>query len=81
MSFVGQGGGIMPATILANMDDARFMEAFIVVVESLPAEGKIKAHPVSVREGGLRRVLEGLRATRGGKVSGEKLVYRISDTV
>lgn len=65
----------------ASEDDARFMEGFVTMVDGLLAEGKIRAHPVSMREGGLGGVLDGLREMREGKVSGEKLVYRIADTI
>ena len=56
------------------------MEMFIPITEGLLAEGKIKAHPPSVRGGGLRGILDGWEAMRKGKVSGEKLVYRVADT-
>jgi len=37
----------------ASEDDGRFMEGFVTMVDGLLAEGKIRAHPVSMREGGL----------------------------
>ena len=46
----------------------------------LLAEKKIKVHPVDVRPGGLKGVLEGMEEMRQGKVSGKKLVYRVSET-
>ena len=54
---------------------------FVGIVEGLLKEGKIKAHPAKVRKGGLKGVLDGLQEMREGKVSGEKLVYRVGDTV
>lgn len=67
-------------TIPANEEDARFMIMFVEIAEGILSEGKIKAHPVSVRDGGLAGVFEGLQEMREGRVSGEKLVYRIADT-
>lgn len=66
--------------IPAKREDATFMEMSIPIAEGLLADGKIKAHPPSVRGGGLRGVLDGWQAMREGQVSGEKLVYRIADT-
>lgn len=56
------------------------METFIPIAEGLLKEGKIRGHSPSVRRGGLRGVLEGLKELREGKVSGEKVVYRVEDT-
>lgn len=52
----------------------------MLIAEKLLEEGKVRGHPVSVREGGLRGVIEGLEDLREGRVSGEKLVYRVADT-
>lgn len=79
MSFGGQGGA-PPPKIPAKDEDPRFMEMFVPIAEALLASGKVQVHPPSVREGGLRGVLDGLQAMREGKVSGEKLVYRVADT-
>ena len=80
MSFGGQGA-VIPPKIPAKPEDATFMEMFIPIAEGLLADGKIKAHPPSVRGGGLRGVLDGWQAMRKGEVSGEKLVYRVADTL
>ena len=80
MSFAGHGS-VIPPKIPAKDEDARFMEMFIGIAEALLAEGKVKAHPPSVREDGLRGILEGWQEMREGKVSGEKLVYRVVDTL
>ena len=73
MSFTGQG------TIPANAEDLQFMTLFIGIAQKLLAEGKIKPHPMSLRQGGLCGVLDGLKELREGKVSGEKLVYRVDE--
>jgi NADPH2:quinone reductase len=42
-------------------------------------EGRFKAHPYEVVEGGLNGVEEGLRRLQRGEVSSKKLVFRVSD--
>jgi len=42
--------------------------------------GELKVQKVTVLPGGLSGVAEGLQRLQDGKVSGEKLVYRISET-
>ncbi|KAL9115284.1 MAG: hypothetical protein Q9187_007340 [Circinaria calcarea] len=46
----------------------------------LLAEGKIKTHPITVREGGLQGIPDGINDVGTGKVSATKLVYRVADT-
>ena len=70
----------MISNIPAKEEDTRFMETFIPIAEALLADGKIQVHPPSVRGGGLRGVLDGFQTMRDGKISGEKLVYRVADT-
>ena len=74
MSFPGQG------TIPAKEEDLQFMIMFTGIAQELLAEGKIKPHPAGLRQGGLKGVLDGLQEMREGKVSGEKLVYRVDET-
>ena len=62
-------------------DKFEFGKRWMAVAEKLWAEGKWKNHPVSVREGGLLGAIEGMQRMREGKYSGEKLVYRVDDTV
>ena len=73
---IGQQGKEFPA----KQQDFDFAKKFGGIAEKLLAEGKFKVHPPSVRQGGLKGVLEGLQELREGKVSGSKLVYRISET-
>lgn len=80
ISFHGQGS-IIPPKIPAREEDARFMKSFIETVDGLLGEGKVRVHPPSVRERGLQGVLDGLQTMREGRVSGEKLIYRVADTV
>ncbi|PWY83577.1 zinc-binding oxidoreductase [Aspergillus heteromorphus CBS 117.55] len=64
----------------AKPEDKEFAEKFWAISEKLLAEGKIKVHRPSVRPGGLKGVLEGLELLKANKVSGEKLVYNVSET-
>ena len=73
---MGQEGPEFPA----KREDFEFAKKFGDIAEKLLAEGKFKVHPPSVRKGGLKGVLEGLQEMREGKVSAEKLVYRVSET-
>ena len=67
---------ILPITKL----HARFAKMFWGLSEKLLKDGKVKVHPLSVRPGGLKGVLDGLQEMREGKVSGTKLVYKVSET-
>ena len=73
---MGQQGPEFPA----EQQDFDFAKKFGGIAEKLLAEGKFKVHPPSVRKDGLKGVLEGLQELREGKVSGAKLVYKISET-
>lgn len=66
-----------PESFPAKLEDKAFAESFLPAAERLIAEGKIKPHPQSVGEGGLNGCLDGMQRMREGKVSGEKLVYRV----
>ncbi|KAL4867890.1 hypothetical protein BDV12DRAFT_209486 [Aspergillus spectabilis] len=64
----------------ASKKDRAFAEMFWELSRGLFEKGLVKTHPVSVRAGGLQGAVEGLDAMREGKVSGEKLVYRVEET-
>lgn len=65
----------------ARPDDFVFYSEFYRLVETLWAQGRLTTHPVRLESGGLNGVVgHGLQLLREGKVSGEKLVYRIDDT-
>lgn len=51
------------------------------VAEKLWAEGKWKPHPQRIGTGGLLGALDGMQEMREGLVSGEKMVYRVDDTI
>lgn len=65
-------GGDFPASV----DDYEFAKKWTSLAEKLIAEGKIKPQPKRVGTG-LEGILDGLEELKAGKVSGEKLVYRI----
>ncbi|ORY67421.1 putative alcohol dehydrogenase [Pseudomassariella vexata] len=46
-------------------------------VQKLLDQGKIRAHPIKVEEGGFESVVGGVGVIRRGEVSGVKLVYRV----
>ena len=46
-------------------------------VPGLVKDGKIKPLPIKLWEGGLDRILAGLKYMKEGKVSAEKIVYKI----
>lgn len=61
-------------------EDFEYTKKFIKLTEKLLAEGKLKAHRTKVGADGLKGVLKGLEDMKAGKVSGEKLVYRVEET-
>jgi NADPH:quinone reductase-like Zn-dependent oxidoreductase len=61
----------------ADEEELAFSARFWSLAQELLEQGKIKTHPVEVREGGLEGVLQGLDEMRQGKIKGKKLVYRV----
>ena len=66
--------------ISAKLEDFDFAVMWMRLAEELLTAGKLKTHSPAVKPDGLKGVLEGLELLREGKVSGEKLVYRIAET-
>lgn len=60
--------------------DFHFGKKFTALVERLWMEGRWKTHPVCLGSDGLVGVLGGMKQMKEGKVSGEKLVYRVDET-
>lgn len=50
------------------------------LLSRLEYQRRLKPHPYRIGDGGLEGVLHGLKELEEGKVSGQKLVYRVSDT-
>lgn len=63
----------------AKTEDLEFGKKFWALAERLLAEGKIKGEP-TVREGGLNGVVSGFEDMKNGRVSRQKLVYRVGET-
>lgn len=64
----------------AKPEDYEFTQKFWKVTEELLSSGQLKPHPIRVGKDGLVGVFDGMQQAREGKVSGEKLVYRIAET-
>ncbi|KAJ5493341.1 Protein TOXD [Penicillium diatomitis] len=66
--------------IPAKPEDLAHAKMFVPIAETLLAEGKVKVHPPKVGKDGLKGVIEGMKLMKEDKVSGEKLVYNVSET-
>lgn len=64
----------------AEPESFAFAKQYLPLVETLWSQGKWKAHPARVGDGGLLGVFAGMQEMQEGKVSGVKLVYRVGDT-
>lgn len=65
----------------SQLEDFVFGSKWYGIAESLWAQGKWTPHPQRIEEGGSLGINDGLQQMRGSKVSGEKLVHRVGDTV
>ena len=77
-----RGSGFFPGSDFcmdfpAKPQDYEFCTEFCEKSMPLLADGRLKTHPAEVREGGLEGILQGLQDLKAGKVSGQKLVYKI----
>lgn len=79
-TMFGEGFSFGPQQIPPVPEDYEFAKKFMGLTEKLLAEGKLKTHSEHVGAGGLVGVLKGLEDMKAGKVSGQKLVYKIADT-
>ena len=61
-----------------NPEHYEFAKKWVAVADDLLAQGKIKVHPPKVMDGGLNGITNGFDLLRNDKVSGQKLVYRVS---
>lgn len=60
-------------------EDYEFAKTWMTLVEKLVADGKIKPHPKRLESGGINGILNGMKDLEEEKVSGQKLVYKISE--
>lgn len=59
------------------IEDRTHMAAFLKKLPQLVLDGAVKPLPVKLWEGGLDEIHAGLQYMREGKVSAEKIVYRV----
>ncbi|KAI1612188.1 putative zinc-binding oxidoreductase ToxD [Exophiala viscosa] len=64
----------------ARPEDLAFASQFLALAAKLWAEGHLKPHPKRTGPGGLLGAISGMQEMREGKVSGQKLVYRVEET-
>ena len=53
------------------------MTQFLKKVPELVKSGQVKPNPVKLWDGGLEAINAGLKFMMDGKISGEKIVYRV----
>ena len=58
-------------------EDRAHMAAFLKKLPTLVKDGAVKPLPIKLWEGGLQGVPDGLQYMREGRVSAEKIVYRV----
>lgn len=61
-----------------DVKDFEWAKSWVLIVEQLLMQGKIKPHRPDVRPGGLEGVLDGLNLLKNDTVSGQKLVYELA---
>lgn len=79
-TVLGESFDKLGAHVPARLGDYEFTKKFWRITGELLAAGRLKPHPLSLGENGLVGVFDGMQKAREGKVSGEKLVYRIDET-
>ena len=76
-SVNGYPVSIASIQIPAAPGDKAHMAAFLKKLPQLVRDGAVRPLPIKRWEGGLEAVQEGLQYLREGKVSAEKIVYRV----
>lgn len=76
----GESFDKLGAHVPAKLEDYEFTKKFWQITEGLLATDRIKPHPITLGKEGLVGVFEGMQKAREGRVSGEKLVYRVDET-
>jgi len=51
---------------------------FMKTAETLIAQGQLEPHPAALQQGGLAGIIDAIDMLRKGKVSGQKLVFRVA---
>lgn len=79
-TIMGEEFMIGSLRVPAKPEDLAFAKEWLPQAEKFLASGQVKVHPPKVMPRGLKGVPDGLNALKDGKVSGEKLVYNVSET-
>ncbi|EDN93370.1 hypothetical protein SS1G_09236 [Sclerotinia sclerotiorum 1980 UF-70] len=61
----------------AKPEDRKLAEKFVKIAEKFIEKGKLKAHPTTLKSGGLNGIVGAIDLLRKGKVSGSKLVFNV----
>ncbi|KAI0051438.1 dehydrogenase [Auriscalpium vulgare] len=69
-----------PFNHVSTPDVKERVRGYVKVLESIIASGKVKPNPTLVFPKGLASVADGFEFMKAGKVSAQKITYRISDT-
>jgi hypothetical protein len=65
----------------ATSGDFEFAKKFMTLTETLLAGVKLKTHSEVIGLNSLKGAVEGLGELKAGKISGQKLVYRVAETL
>ncbi|KAF7186583.1 Trans-enoyl reductase ACTTS2 [Pseudocercospora fuligena] len=76
-SFTGEEWEQLGVTHPPSQEDFEYSKGFAELSEKLLAEGKVRAHPVDLREGGLEGIPAALDDLRAKRVSGKKIVFKV----
>lgn len=64
----------------AKPEDFEYCKHFYDLTQKLVNAGQLAVHPPKIGGDGLVGVFDGLEQLKQGKVSGQKLVYRVEET-
>ena len=78
-SFLGEEWGMMGQRFEASREDFEFSVRFAEVVEKLLESGRVRGHPVEIREGGLDAFVGAMEDLKEKRVSGKKLVVTVGE--
>ena len=74
-AFAFVGGALVPASV----EDRAHMAQFLKRTTELVRRGQIKSNPMKRFDGGFEGLNAGLQYMKDGRLSGEKIVYRLSN--
>jgi NADPH:quinone reductase-like Zn-dependent oxidoreductase len=64
----------------ASTEDGKFAARWILRMESLIRQRRLRSHPIQIQPDGLRGILRDKELVKDGGISGKKLVYLVGDT-